>query len=105
MNLEHMNLEHITDGPFETALHSLLGSLLGVRFDFGHGFSFSRSLFQRRGFVSCRSPRNSALGVSPIRALPNEGGAGRRRLAGLHGLMCGLRRSTSEYVLTAVAGS
>jgi hypothetical protein len=32
-----------------------------------------------------------------------EGGAGRRRLAGLHGLMCESGRSTSE-VFTAVAG-
>ena len=34
----------------------------------------------------------------------SEGGAGRRRLAGLHGLMCESGRSTSE-VFTAVAGN
>jgi hypothetical protein len=52
----------------------------------GHASSFSRSLIQRRGFVSSPTPQKiSALGVYPIRALQNEGGAERRRLAGLHG--------------------
>jgi hypothetical protein len=35
----------------------------------------------------------------------SEGGAGRRRLAGLHGSVCESERNTPKYVLTAVAGS
>jgi hypothetical protein len=55
--------------------------------DFKQPYSFPRCLAARI-VVSFRSRNQSALGVYPIRALKNEGGAGRQRLAGLHGSVC-----------------
>jgi hypothetical protein len=72
--------------------------------DFKQPYSFPRCL-SARIVVSLRSRNQSALGVYPIRALHNEGGAGRQRLAGLHGLMCKKGKTHQKFLLTAVTGS
>jgi hypothetical protein len=62
--------------------------------DFKQPYSFPRSL-SRRTIVSFRSSFNKK----------NEGGAGRQRLAGLHGLVCRKVETHEKFLLTAVTGS